>query len=59
MVQKAIKFNFKWMYTRLEQEENLVEDSIFCENNIWRSDNFGFRTVEIRNFTRIRQKILR
>ena len=51
MVQKAINFNFKWMYTRLEQEENLVEDSIFCENNFWRSDNFGFRTVEIRNFT--------
>ena len=26
--------------------------------NIWGSNNFGFRTVEIRNFTWLRQKIL-
>ena len=30
--------------------------SIFCENNIWRSDNFGFRTVEIRKFHLISTK---
>ena len=48
-------------YTRLEKEETLMEnETVFFVNQL----KFGVkllwvRTVEIRNFTRIRQKILR
>ena len=45
------KFQFQMDVHKTGVRRKLVEDSIFCENNIWRSDNFGFRTVEIRNFT--------
>ena len=46
-------------YTRLEEEETLIEnDSIFCESTNFGVKQLRVRTVEIRNFTRIRQKIL-
>ena len=47
-------------YTRLEEEETLIENrTVFFANQL----NFGVKlpwvwTVEIRNFTQIRQKIL-
>ena len=46
-------------YTRLEEEETLIEnDSIFCESTNFGVKQLRVQTVEIRNFTRIRQKIL-
>ena len=48
-------------YTRLEKEETLMEnETVFFVNQL----NFGVKlpwvwTVEIRNFTQLRQKILR
>ena len=48
-------------YTRLEEEETLIENgTVFFVNQL----NFGVKlpwvwTVEIRNFTQLRQKILR
>ena len=39
---------------------NLKWNCIFCESTrILGSNNLGFGTVEIRNFTQLRQKILR
>ena len=48
-------------YTRLEKEETLIEYEIvfFVNLLIFGVKLLWVRTVEIRNFTRIRQKILR
>ena len=49
-------------YTRLEEEETLIENgTVFFANqlNFLGSNYLGFGTVEIRNFTQLRQKILR
>ena len=48
-------------YTRLEKEETLIENEIvfFVNQLIFGVKLLRVRTVEIRNFTRIRQKILR
>ena len=48
-------------YTRLEEEETLIENgTVFFVNqlNFWGETTVGW-TVEIRNFTQLRQKILR
>ena len=49
-------------YTRLEEEETLIENgTVFFvkQLNFLGSNYLGFGTVEIRNFTELRQKILR
>ena len=48
-------------YTRLEKEDTLIENEIvfFVNQLIFGVKLLRVRTVEIRNFTRIRQKILR
>ena len=48
-------------YTRLEEEKTLIENgTVFFVNqlNFWGETTLGW-TVEIRNFTQLRQKILR
>ena len=49
-------------YTRQEEEETLIENgTVFFANqlNFWGQTTLVLVTVEIRNFTWIRQKILR
>ena len=49
-------------YTRLEEEETLIENgTVFFVNqlNFWGQTTLVLGTVEIRNFTQLRQKILR
>ena len=49
-------------YTRLVEEETLIgKRTVFFANqlNFLGSNYLGFGTVEIRNFTQLRQKILR
>ena len=51
----------RWIHkTGGRRNPNLKWDCIFCESTrILGSNYLGFGTVEIRNFTQLRQKILR